>query len=176
MNGDGTLLAGGNGIDGKLRPGAAVAAYKHVWLSGLPCKGICLGGLSAAKLYGAALQQIAPADLLADAQQYPVGIHGDGVGIVVSRVKAVIVIKYGDTPAESDGFDAAVFYHQFFWAPAVVDGDALCFRLLDLLVQGGHLFAALQAIHSDGFRLFPDGGPGHVDGNIAAADHQHFAV
>ena len=116
--------------------------YKHVWLSGLSCKGICLGGLSAAKLYGAALQQIAPADFLADAQQYPVGIHGDGVGVVVSRVKAVIVIKYGDTPAESDGFDAAVFYHQFFWAPAVVDGDALCFRLLDLLVQGCLLYTS----------------------------------
>ena len=51
MDGDGGLVAGGDGVDGKARTGIDVTAHKDVGLGGLVGLGIGKGTLAAAELH-----------------------------------------------------------------------------------------------------------------------------
>lgn len=61
------LLARGNRVNGKPRPGADVAADENVRLGGLVGQRVGHSALAAAQLNGLAVEQIAPLDALADA-------------------------------------------------------------------------------------------------------------
>ena len=67
VDGNCPLLARGNRVNGKPRPGADVAADENVRLGGLVGQRVGHSALAAAQLNGLAVEQIAPLDALADA-------------------------------------------------------------------------------------------------------------
>src|SRR5699024_10118217 len=92
VNGHCTLLARGNGVDGEAGAGVHVAAHKHVRLGGLIGQRVCLGPAAATQLHGAADEQPAPLDALADAHEHPVTGYGHGILLVVDRGEAAVCV------------------------------------------------------------------------------------
>ena len=69
----------------------------------------------------------------------------------------------------------AVFGDDLRLAPSGVDGDAVPLTLAPVLRAHGHIVIALQAVQVHGLRAAAHRRPGHVCGDVAAADDHHPA-
>ncbi len=96
---------------------------------------------------------------------------GDCLVLVVFRVETVVVVKHGNTFFQNNARHLAVFRQDFLWPPAAVDGNAFLFRLGNLVLGGGHDVAAFQAEHGYFRGTAAAARARHVDGHVAAAQH-----
>ena len=176
MDGHGSLVAGGNGIDGKAGAGVDVAAHKDVGFGGLVSLGIGQGALAAAELHLGASQQVAPHNGLANRHDDTVGIDTAQIVLVVLGRKTALVVK--DTRAALEG-DAAhatgLVQVNLLGAPSAADVRAILNGLATLLLAGRHLGIALQAEHLNVLGTQTAGVARDIDSHVAAAHHNGAA-
>ena len=170
MDGHRALLAGGNGLDGKAGAGVDVAAHEHVGLGGLVGESVRRGAPAAGQLHLAALQQIAPENALANAQDDLFAGHGQGVVFVVDGGEAALGVQHRNAPLEHHAGDLAVPGEDLLGAPAAVQLHLLGLGFGHFLRVGGHGVFGLQADHGNFLRAAAAGAAGRVDGHVAAAD------
>ena len=175
VDGDSTLTASSDGIDGKLGAGVHIAANEDIGFRGLIGKAVCNCTISAAQFHLGTLQQITPQNALTDGQEYPVAGNGLGVIFIICRCKLAVFIPYADAALEDDAGYTAVFSENFLGAPAAVDCHILFQSFCDFFFGGGHLVPRLQAEHSYRLCAAALGGSCHVDGHIAAANNYSLA-
>ena len=118
-----------------------------------------------------------------EAERRGVGAHagGDDHDVALKGLVLTLVVLGPETAVgvEDAGADLEVgalyvaLAGEVVDAPAVVQGDALGPGLFDFEVVGGHLFAALQADLVDRRGVEAARRARRVDGDVAAADHQH---
>ena len=176
MDGHGSLVAGGNGIDGKAGAGVDVAAHKDVGFGGLVSLGIGQGALAAAELHLGASQQVAPHNGLANRHDDTVGIDTAQIVLVVLGRKTALVVK--DTRAALEGDTAhttGLVQVNLLGTPAAADVGAVLNGLATLLLAGGHLGLALQAEHLNVLGTQTAGVARDVDSHVAAAHHDGAA-
>ena len=176
MDGDGGLVTGGDGIDGKARTGVDIAAHKDVGLGGLVGLGIGKGTPAAAKLHLGASQQVAPHNGLANRHDDAVGIDTAQIVLVVFGRKPALVVK--DTRAALEGDTAhttGLVQVNLLGAPAAADVRAVLNGLATLLLAGGHLGLALQTEHLNVLGTQTAGVARDIDGHVAAAHHDGAA-
>ena len=95
------------------------------------------------------------------------------LALVVLGVEAALGVEHAGADLELGALHAAVA-GEVVDAPAVVQGDALGLGLLDLEVVGRHLLAALEADLVDRSGAEAARRARRVDGDVAAADHEHL--
>ena len=165
------LLAGRDGINGKLLPGVDIAAHKDIRLGGLVGHGVGLGGAVGVQFHSGAGQQALPVHLLPDAVQHH--ITGDFLGriIIKGRGKAALGIADGKALAEADTAALAVFGKDLGLAPAGMDLNAVLLALGAVLHTHWHGIIVLQAVQRNLLGAAAQGRPGHIGTDIAADDH-----
>ena len=176
MDGDGSLVTGGDGVDGKARTGVDIAAHKDVGLSGLIGLGVGKSALAAAKLHLGASQQVAPHNGLANRHDDTVGIDTAQIVLVILGRKTALVVK--DTRAALEGdtvHTTGLVQVNLLGTPAAADVSAVLNGLATLLLAGGHLGLALQAEHLNVLGTQTAGVACDIDGHVAAAHHDGAA-
>ena len=143
MDGDSTLTASSDGIDGKLGAGVHIAANEDIGLRGLIGKAVCNCTISAAQFHLGALQQITPQNALTDGQEYPVAGNGLGVIFIIGGCKLAFCVPNADAALEDDAGDLAVFGEDFLGTPTAVNGHIFFLRLCNFYLGGGHLVTRL---------------------------------
>ena len=121
----GRFLAGGNGVDGELGAGEAVAAHKDVGLGGLIGE-LVGGGIAVFGVFHLAVfEQVVENDGLSDGKNHQVGIQGKQLVFVVLGCETMLSVEYGKTFLEHDasGFFAA---QHFLGSPAGTDIQKRC--------------------------------------------------
>ena len=176
MQGDRALLAGCDRVYRELRAGVDVAADKDVRLGGLVGERIGDGGVAAAELDLAAVEEVAPLDALADGHQDEVRRDLLEFADIVLRGELVVCVEDGGAAFKFYARDPAVVNDNAVRAPGIVDLDALAAGLILLLRQRRHLFGLFKAEHRDLAGALADRGAGDVDGHVAAADDDDVAV
>ena len=174
VNGDRALLACRDGVNGKLGSGVNIAAHKHIRLGGLVGQRVGHGTAATAQLHPGALQQAAPLDALADAQEYMVAFHRDGVVVVIGGGKPALGVVDRHAAFEHHGHRLAVPGQDLLGAPAAVDGGAVLFGFGDLGGGGGHLVPGFQAVHIRRRSAATQTGAHHVNGHIARRPPPQF--
>ena len=101
----GTLLAGGDGVDGELRTSEAVAAHEDVLFGGLVGQLVGHGIDAAHELHFRVLEQILEDDRLTDGEDDQVGIQRNRFFLIVLRRKTVIFVIHGGAFLEDDAGD-----------------------------------------------------------------------
>ena len=143
VDGDGTLTACCDGIDGKLGAGVHIAANENIGLGGLISKGICHSPVSAAQFHLRASQQVTPLDALTDGQEHPVTRNGFGVIFVIGRSKAAFRIPNAGATLEYDAGDLSILGQNLLGTPTAVDGYILFQRFCNFFFGGRHLVTRL---------------------------------
>ena len=119
-----------------------------------------------------------------EAERLGVGAHAGGddddvavervaLALVVLGVEAAVGVEHAGADLDLGALHAAVAL-EVVDAPAVVQRDALGPGLFDLEVVGRHLLAALEADLVDGRGAEAARRARRVDGDVAAADHEHL--
>ena len=130
---------------------------------------------------GVGLQRVVAVGL--EPERRGVGAHAGGddddvarevlaLSLVVLGVEAAVGVEHAGADLELGALHAAVA-GEVVDAPAVVQRDALGAGFFDLEVVGRHLLAALQAGLVDRGRAEAASRARRVDGDVAAADHEH---
>jgi len=176
VDGHGALTAGGNGVDGVLRAGGAVAANEDVGLGRLEGDVVALDDSAVRSLGRGALEQIAVLGSLADGDIDAGAGDGHGLLLVVYGMEPAGLVSHGQAAHELHARDLAVLAQNAFRTPAVVDDDAVADACVLLVGNGGHLFILLKADHVDLALAHADCGARHVDGRVAAADDHGVAL
>ena len=132
---DGGLLAGGNGVDGKLRAGVAVAADENVRLRGLIGQRVGLGRALLRRRERAGIER-APVDRLADGADD--GIDRERLEFArADGLAAALLVRLAEHHAlHTDARDLAVRAEDLDRGGQEAELHALFHRLFDLLGVG----------------------------------------
>ena len=101
----GALLASGDGVDGKLRPGKAVATHEDVLLGGLVGQFVGHRIDTAHKFHFRVFEQIFEDDRLSNGEDDQVGIQRNRFFLIVLRGEAVVFVIHGGAFLEDDAGD-----------------------------------------------------------------------
>ena len=166
---DGGLLAGGNGVDGKLRAGVAVAADEDVRLRGLIGQRVRLGGALFRRRERAGIER-APVDRLADGADD--GIDGDRLELAgADGLAAALLVRLAERHAlDPDAGDLAVLAEDLDRRGQEAELHALFHRLFDLFGVGGELGLTAAVEHVRLVRAEAHRAAADVHGHVAAAD------
>ena len=166
---DGGLLAGGNGVDGKLRAGVAVAADKDVRLRGLIGQRVGLGGALFRRRERAGIER-APVDRLADGADD--GIDRERLELTgADGLAAALLVRLAERHAlDPDARDLAVLAEDLDRRGQEAELHALFHRLFDLFGVGGELGLTAAVEHVRLVRAEAHCAAADVHGHVAAAD------
>ena len=167
----GGFLAAGHGVDHRFGTVKGIAAGKDPVDGGL--QGHRVGFQAAGPGNGDTLfLDAVQVGALADGDDDGIAEKGLAFRLVVSGIEATVFVEDCRAGLEFDARHPLAFvYIKGFGAEAVDDIDVAFQGLFDFVFPGGHLFALFQADQGDVFGPFALGGQGHVDGHVAAADH-----
>ena len=127
-------------------------------------------------LRGGAGQNSAVIGALADGNQNIGAGHGDGFALVVNGGELALGVPHGQAAHQLNAGDLAALAQNALGRPAVVDDHTVGQAAVLLLGHGGHLLVLLQAVDVDAALAQAQGGAGHVDGCVAAADDHGVAL
>ena len=167
-------MALGDCVDCELGSCEHIASDEDVGLCGLVCQAVCDRSVSAAELYLGALEQIAPLDGLADGEDDPVRGKLHGLGFIVERREAVVLVEDARTLLEDYAADLSVGSPDFLRAPAELDRHIVLAGLCDLGLGGGHDVLGLQAEHRDSGGSASLCDAGCVDCDVSASDDDNL--
>ena len=175
VDGDSTLAACGDSINGELGAGVHITAHEDVGLVGLIGEAVGHSAVAATQCHLGACQQVAPLDALTDGEEHVLTLHRHGVVLVIGGAEATLSIPNAYAALKDDAAYLSVLGKDLLGTPTAVDGNALFRGLADLLFRGGHTVTGLEAVHIDAVCAAAVCAASHIDGYVTAAYHNGAA-
>ena len=169
VQGDGGLLAGGNGVDGKAGTGVAVAAHEDIGLGGLIGQLVGLGVALLADLQLAHVQA-APVDPLADGADDGLDLDGLELAGAHGLAAALLVGLAQLHDLHLQAGDLAVLAQDLHGGVEELELHALFHGLAHFLGIGGHLGLGAAVDDVGLLSAQTDRGAADVHGHVAGAD------
>ena len=138
-----SLLAGGNGVNGKLGTGEDVAAHKDVRFRRLVGEFVGNGIHTTEKFHLGVLEKVFQDNRLANRENHQVRLQGNGLGLVVRGGKLVLRVEHGSAFFEDDAAHL-VRAQDLLGTPAGIEHHAVFAGLCALLQRGRHNILCLK--------------------------------
>ena len=176
MQRNSALLAGSNGVNGKLLTGVSVAAHKNIRFSRLIGQRICLYRPIGIEFHFRSRQKRAPIGFLANAVQHRRAGRFLRNGIIECGCKAAIRVFDRHALAELDTGALAVSGHDLRLTPTGMNANTVPLTLAAIFFAHWHIIISLKAVQIYAVSTAAGSSARHISADIAPADDYDLSL